>query len=65
MPKVNGTERPDYAGLSIAQMLEEMELAADRVAVERNGQIVPHDDFTVTTVDATDCIEVVRFVGGG
>ncbi len=65
MPKVNGTEQPDSAGLSVAQLLERMDLATDRVAVERNGQIVSRDDFASTTVEASDRIEVVRFVGGG
>jgi sulfur carrier protein len=37
----------------------------DRIAVERNGRIVPKADFSAEMLDDSDKLEVVCFVGGG
>ena len=36
-----------------------------RVAVERNGNIVPKAQYSATTLADGDVVEIVRFVGGG
>lgn len=36
-----------------------------RVAIERNGEIVPRSEWAQTICTASDTLEVVRFVGGG
>ncbi len=40
-------------------------LRADRVAVERNGEIVPRAEWETTEIENGDRLEVVHFVGGG
>ena len=53
------------AGASLAEVISAMGLKGDRVAVERNGQIVARAAWTTEIMDAGDKLEVVHFVGGG
>lgn len=64
MLQVNGTER-DAGGLTVAALLEQEGFARDRVAVERNGDIVPRARYADTVLQDGDRVEIVRFVGGG
>jgi sulfur carrier protein len=50
---------------SLDQVIAELGLKGDRVAVEHNGDIVPRSTWAETTVNAGDRLEVVHFVGGG
>jgi thiamine biosynthesis protein ThiS len=52
-------------GLSLAALLDWLKLPADRVAVERNFEIVPKSQWADTMIQAHDRLEVVHFVGGG
>jgi len=51
--------------VSLAQVIAEMALKGDRVAVELNGQIVQRTQWEDTSVSSGDRLEVVHFVGGG
>jgi len=62
---LNGESREAPEGLTIATLLEWLKLPSDRVAVERNLQIVPRDRWQDTPICAGDQLEVVSFVGGG
>jgi sulfur carrier protein len=65
---LNGQAR-DFEGLeemaSLEQLLGELGVKGDRVAVERNGEIVPRALWAGTMVGNGDRLEVVHFVGGG
>jgi sulfur carrier protein len=50
---------------SLEQLIGELGLKGDRVAVEHNGEIGPRTVWAETTVNAGDRLEVVHFVGGG
>jgi thiazole synthase len=63
--KVNGETRRVSAGASIAQMLGELGLSPERVAVERNLEIVPRSTLGEVQVADGDAFEIVHFVGGG
>ncbi len=52
-------------GLTLAVLLDWLKLPADRVAVERNLEIVPRDHWPATPIHVGDRLEVVHFVGGG
>lgn len=65
MLKVNGTEHDFSPGTTLAQLLDMMNYPAARVAVERNGEIVPRRQFSNTLLNDFDVLEVVSFVGGG
>lgn len=64
MVKINGTEL-DTAGKTIAEYLETTDYNRSRIAVERNGEIVPKADYESTLLKDGDVVEVVSFVGGG
>lgn len=62
---VNGQPATCPAGASVEGFLESLQLPKDRVAVERNRQIVRRDQRAAVTVEAGDVFEIVTFVGGG
>jgi sulfur carrier protein len=62
---VNGAPREFPAPLTFTQLLDELALAGRRLAVERNGEIVPRSTFADARVSDGDRIEVVIAVGGG
>lgn len=65
---LNGALR-EFAALdaepTIAVLVQQLSLTADRVAVEHNGNIVPRDTWQSATLNENDKLEVVHFVGGG
>ncbi len=63
--KVNGEQVPLTGPMSLADYLAGRGMDAARVAVERNGEIVPRAAFADTQLDDADVLEVVSFVGGG
>lgn len=63
--QLNGEPREVPDGLSVSSLLEWLKFPADRIAVERNREIVPHDRWGETPLAAGDRLEVVHFVGGG
>jgi len=62
---VNGEGREVPAGLSVAALLTHLSLPADRVAIERNLEILPRSQWEKTSVEVWDKYEIVHFVGGG
>lgn len=64
MIQVNGKAMP-AAGRTVAQLLADTRFDPARVAVERNGEIVPRGRYGDTVLEEGDRVEVVSFVGGG
>ncbi|MBQ6808714.1 MAG: sulfur carrier protein ThiS [Firmicutes bacterium] len=64
MLKING-ESLDLAGKSLAEYLAGTDYDPKRIAVERNGEIVPKALYAETLLADGDSIEIVSFVGGG
>ena len=64
MVKING-EMLDMAGKTVSEMLADMDINGQRVAVELNEEIVPKASYDETVLKDGDTVEVVRFVGGG
>ena len=62
---VNGSPRNIDAGSNVNRLLEALELAGKRVAVERNGEIVPRSQYGDTPLTDGDQLEIVVAVGGG
>lgn len=62
---VNGKTEPLNDGLTVLGLLESKDLAGKRVAVERNGEIVPKGLHAETPLRDGDRIEIVVAVGGG
>lgn len=61
---LNGDPRRTHAA-TIADLVRELELAPEKVAVERNGEIVPRSTLEDAPLGDGDRLEIVHFVGGG
>ena len=62
---INGEQQQLPELLTVAGLLETRGLVGKRVAVERNGEIVPKSMHVTTPLVAGDHIEIVVPVGGG
>ena len=62
---INGQPQTIQEGLSLSDLIAQLNMKAERVAVERNGVIVPRNDWPQTTLQNGDRLEIVHFVGGG
>ncbi|MGD9562756.1 MAG: sulfur carrier protein ThiS [Pyrinomonadaceae bacterium] len=62
---INGEEKDVPNGFSLDKLLEFFDFPSQRVAVELNRNVVRRNDWKTTTVQESDRIEVVHFVGGG
>ena len=50
---------------TLAELLAELELTGQRIAVELNGNIAPRSQHAVIGLNTNDRIEIVRAIGGG
>jgi sulfur carrier protein len=62
---INGERRQFERPLNCTELLSRLELTGKRVALERNGEIVPRSRFPAETLGDGDRLEVVVAVGGG
>jgi sulfur carrier protein len=62
---VNGKAHRFEEPLEISALLARLELAGRKIAVERNGEIVPRSAHAATLVADGDRLEIVVAVGGG
>lgn len=62
---VNGEKKEVRKDLTVLELLSELNLPTERVAVEVNKEVVRRQDWEFTKVKENDCIEIVHFVGGG
>lgn len=64
MVKING-EALKMEGKTLSEYLAGTNFDPARIAVERNGQIVPKRRYGETVLEDGDVLEIVSFVGGG
>ena len=62
---VNGEPLRLPAGSSLPDLVAHLGLAPERVAIERNRDIVPRNRWPETVLADGDSLEIVHFVGGG
>ena len=62
---VNGESRELSGTPSLAELINQLELPAMRIAVELNREVVRRNDWSGTMLNENDRIEIVHFVGGG
>ena len=62
---LNGTEKNFQDQISIATLIKELELDEQKIAIERNKEIVPRTAFNSIRLCEGDKIEIVHFIGGG
>ncbi len=62
---VNGEARELSGPVSVAELLEELDLDPRTVVVELNREILRRPQLQETSINDGDSLEVVHFVGGG
>lgn len=62
---INGQARSFAAPLNVSGLLDQLALAGKRIALERNGEIVPRSRFDAVELEDGDALEIVVAVGGG
>jgi sulfur carrier protein len=63
--QVNGESRGVGDGQTVAALLHELDIQADRVAVELNLEILDRNDFETRGLREGDRLEILSFIGGG
>ena len=63
--RLNGRECTIESGLSVADLLGDLNLAPEHVVVEVNGAIVPPEQQNECVIPDGAEVEIIRFVGGG
>jgi sulfur carrier protein len=62
---INGETRSFARALTCAELVDELQLTGKRIAMERNGEIVPRSRFGDCVLQDSDRLEIVVAVGGG
>ena len=62
---INGESRSFPPPLTLAQLVDSLSLVGKRIAIERNGEIVPRSLYAETLLVDNDRLEIVVAVGGG
>ena len=62
---INGKEHSISGCSSLMDYLSGAGYNPDRIAVEKNGEIVPKSEYEKTMLTDCDTLEIVEFVGGG
>ncbi len=62
---INGKDQTFDEQLTLAQLIEQLGMKGDRVAVELNREIVSRAQWPETILNDGDQMEIVHFVGGG
>ena len=63
--QINGEEKEFDGPLSVRDLLLALDLKPEKIAVERNLEIVPRSTFADVMVEDGDQLEIVHFIGGG
>jgi sulfur carrier protein len=62
---LNGQAKTLSGPLSVSALIDELGYTGKRIAIERNGEIVPKSTYSIVQLEAGDRLEIVVAVGGG
>ena len=63
--RINGEDREVVDNLSLKELVTQLNLTPERIAIELNQNVVRRSDWPSTTLKENDRVEIVQFVGGG
>ena len=63
--QVNGEARKGRSGMTVADLLRDLEITTERVAVEVNLEILDRAAFAQRSLKDGDRVEILSFIGGG
>lgn len=62
--RINGKIEESEA-VTVAQLISERGLPVNRIVVDYNGNVIKRENWHTTRLSEGDCLEILRFVGGG
>ena len=62
---LNGENYFTKENQSISDLVKELNLDLEKIAIERNLEIISNNNFDSTLIEESDKIEIVSFIGGG
>ena len=63
--QINGEQSELREGMTLSELIAQLELVPERLAIERNREVVRRAHWAETVLAEGDQIEIVHFVGGG
>lgn len=63
--QVNGERREVVDNVSLQELITQLNLPSERVAIELNREVVRRSSWAATILSENDRVEIVHFVGGG
>lgn len=63
--QINGETKDFVDGLTLLELINQIEMPAQRIAVELNREVVRRSEWDKTLLNDGDKVEIVHFVGGG
>ena len=63
--QINGEAHELREGLTLGELIAQLALAPERLAIERNREVVRRTSWAETVLADGDQIEIIHFVGGG
>jgi thiamine biosynthesis protein ThiS len=63
--RINGEHREVVDNLSLKELVKQLDLIPERIAIELNQNVVRRADWPSTVLKEDDRVEIVHFVGGG
>ena len=63
--QVNGEQQEVSDGLSLSELITNLNLRSDQIAIELNHEVMRRAAWAATILQPRDRIEIVHFVGGG
>ncbi len=62
---LNGQEKEIKEGLSLLSLIEELDLDVNKIALEKDLEIIERSRFDKTLINEGSRIEIIHFIGGG
>jgi len=63
--RVNGKPRVAQDGLTVTELLDDLQIHPQRVAVQLNGEILRRERFPAVVLKDADVVEIITFMAGG
>ncbi len=63
--RINGEDREVVDNVSLKELVTQLDLTPERIAIELNQHVVRRADWPSTVLRENDQVEIVHFVGGG
>lgn len=63
--QVNGESHRFSRALTLTELLDSLNIASEGVAIAINQQVIPRSDWTSTTPQAADQVDIFQSIAGG